>query len=124
MAHRIELRTRADQYFVYGGRSLLVTDLDGWVTGRGIEGFYVEETRLLSRDEVTVGGRPLKLVAASPVGGDGFLAYAVVPRLPSVRGQAVYVTAARRVGEGMREELKIENYHAREAARFDLAIHL
>ena len=124
MAHRIELRARAGQHFVYGGRALLVTNLDGWVTGRGIEGFYVEETRLLSRDELAAGGQPLKLVAASPVGGDGFLAHAEVPHLPNVPGQAVYVAVARRVGEGMREELRVENYHAREAARFDLAVRL
>ncbi len=39
MAHRIEPRARTDQHFACSGRSLLVTDLEGRVTGSGTEGF-------------------------------------------------------------------------------------
>jgi glycogen debranching enzyme-like protein len=42
--------------------------VDGCITGRGIEGFYVDNTRLLSRDEVFLGGQRLRAFAASPVG--------------------------------------------------------
>ena len=81
MAHRIELRARADQHFTYGGRSLLVTALDGRVGDRGLEGFYADETRLLCRFDLSADGVPLAPVAASPVGGPRFLAYAEIPKL-------------------------------------------
>ncbi|MFL5761130.1 MAG: glycogen debranching N-terminal domain-containing protein [Thermomicrobiales bacterium] len=124
MAPRIELRARPGQHFIYSGRSLLVTNLDGWVTGRDIEGFYIDETRLLSRDEVTVAGQPLTPAGASPVGGAAFFAYAQVPGGLTVPKQAVSVEIARAVSEGMREAFRIQNYHARETARFELVIHL
>ena len=124
MAHRIELRARADQHFTYGGRSLLVTALDGRVGDRGLEGFYADETRLLCRFDLSADGVPLAPVAASPVGGPRFLAYAEIPELPCVPQATVYATVAHAVDEGMRTEIQLENYHVRAAARFDLAIHL
>jgi glycogen debranching enzyme len=119
-----ELRTRANQRFAYSGRSLLITNIDGGVTGQEAEGFYVEDTRLLSRDELTADGVRLTPFVAAPAGGDGFLAYAVVPESASVPARSVYVEVARAVGAGLRTELRVENYHSRDAARFELAIHL
>lgn len=119
-----ELRTRANQRFVYSGRSILITNIDGGVAGQEIEGFYVEDTRLLSRDEVTADGVPLTPIVAAPAGSDGFLAYAAVPESATVPTRSVYVEVARAVGDGLRTELRVENYHSRDVARFDLAIHL
>ena len=119
-----ELRARANQRFAYSGHSLLVTNVDGVIGGREAEGFYVEDTRLLSRDELTADGVPLAPVVAGATGGNGLLAYAEAPGSPRVPKQSVYVEIARTVGEGLRTELHIENYHARETARFTLAIHL
>jgi glycogen debranching enzyme-like protein len=103
---------------------VLVVDLAGRVTGQGSEGFYVENTRLLSRHELTVDRRPLEPVAASPVGGSALLAYAQAPEGPTVPRRAVAFEMASFVGEGLREVLRIENYSARETARFALGIHL
>ena len=97
-----ELRTRANQRFAFSGRSLLITNSDGDVAGHHAEGFYVEDTRLLSRDELTADGVPLTPIIAAPAGGDGFLAYAIVPESASVPGRSVYVEVARTVGDGMR----------------------
>ncbi len=119
-----ELRTRATQRFAYSGRSVLVTNIDGGVAGREAEGFYVEDTRLLSRDQLTADGAPLTPVVAGSAGGDGFLAYAEVPGSAHVPAGTVYVEIARAVGEGLRTELRLENYHACEVAHFTLAIHL
>src|SRR5215210_8750654 len=123
LTHRIALRARGTRHYAYSGRSLLVTNPDGAVTGSGDEGFYFENTRLLSRDEWTVDGRPLKPAGVSPVGGAGFLAYAEAPERPGVPAQAVYLEIARFVDEGMRTVLRVRNYAVREAARFELAGH-
>lgn len=124
VAHRIQIRARGNQHFVYSGRSLLVTNLDGVVAGDGTEGFYVQNTRLLSRDELTADGAPLKSVAASPVRGDAFLAYAEVPEGPSVSKSAVYVEVMRFLDEGMRTVVRVENYATENVARFELGVHL
>jgi len=109
VAHRVALRARADHHFVYSGRSLLVTNLDGWLTGHGIEGFYADETRLLSRFDLTADGEPLETTAASPVGGARFLAYAEIPPLAHVPGQTVYAAVAYAVSAGLRTEVRLEN---------------
>src|SRR3954454_20285011 len=122
MGHRVDLRARPTEHFCYSGRSLLVTNLDGRVTGHGIEGFYVDETRMLSRDEIMANGRPLTGVAASPAGADHFLAYAEVPESPTVPAHEVYVEIGQRVGDGLRESIRIANYSIRDLASFELSI--
>lgn len=54
MAHRIELRARAAHRIVYAGAPLFVTNHYGMVTGEGTEGFSIENTRLLCRNEFKV----------------------------------------------------------------------
>ena len=124
MAHRIALRARANQHFIYSGQSVLVTNLDGVVTGRGTEGFYVENTRLLCRDELTVNDLPLMTVSASPVGADRLLLYAEAPEGERVPRQSVYVETTRIVGSGMRTTHRFENYHVRDPAHCELALYL
>jgi hypothetical protein len=92
---RTQLQARPRERCICSGHSLLVTNLDGVVTGAGIEGFYFEETRLLSCYEVTVGGRPLLPIAASPAKEDSFLGYLQVP------GQNIYVELAQVVDSGI-----------------------
>ena len=132
MAHRINLRARPEQHFIYSGRSLLITNLSGEVPEGAGEGFYVENTRLLSRSEVRVNGELLRPVAVSPVGGHGLFAQLQIPEkvvseLPvgeTIPERGLYIEQASAVGEGLRSELLISNYHAHETVRFDLAIHL
>jgi glycogen debranching enzyme len=119
-----ELRTRANQRFAYSGRSVLVTNTDGVISGRETEGFYVEDTRILSRDELTADGAPLTPIVAGTVAGDGFLAYAEVPSAAQVPTGKVYVEIGRAVAEGMRTKLRFANYHPRDVASFHLGIHL
>jgi glycogen debranching enzyme len=118
-----DLLTRANQRFAYSGQSLLITNSDGVITGREAEGFYVENTRLLSHEELTA-GVPLTPVIAGSAGGSGFLTYAALPGAARIPANSVYVEIARTVGEGLRTELRIENYHARDVVRCALAIHL
>ncbi len=109
MASRIALRARANQYFVYSGRSLLVTNLDGDVTRNGTNGFYHENTRLLSRYELTANGYRLKPIVASPIGGAGMLAYQQVPDEVGVPERSISVEIANFLGGGLRTVLRVEN---------------
>jgi hypothetical protein len=75
-----ELRARERHRFMFSGASVLVTDVDGRVSGTETEGYYFENTRLIDRLELCADGRPLEAVVASPVGHDGLLAYFEGPR--------------------------------------------
>jgi len=124
MTHRISLRARGNQMFLYGGQSLLITNLDGNVAGDDTEGLYVENTRLLCRDELTANGQPLRTFASSPVHGHGMLTYAEAPKGPGIPGKSVYYEISRVLEEGMRTTVRVTNYSVSEPARFDLAWHL
>lgn len=120
----ISLRSRANHRFAYSGRSVLVTNLDGVITGNETEGFYLDDTRLLSRHELYANGRALMPIVASSVGGNGFLAYAKAPSEAGVPEEGVYVTISHFVDGGMRTVLHVANYDAHSTARFDLALRL
>lgn len=129
MVSRIALRARANQFFVYSGRSLLVTNLDGYVTRSGTNGFYHENTRLLSRYELTANGYRLVPIIASPVGGAGMLAYQQMPDEVGVPERSITVEIANFLGDGLRTALRIENNwgvkdHQPDPPSVDLAINL
>jgi len=121
MTHRISMRARGNQLFVYSGQSVLITNLDGTVMGDENQGFYVENTRLLSRDYLTANGQPLRTFASSPVHGHGMLTYTEVTKGPGIPGQSVYIEITRLVDEGMRTTVRVTNYSIRDPACFDLA---
>lgn len=124
MSHRIQLRARGNQHYAYAGRSLLVTNLDGWITGAGTEGFYAQNTRFLSREELSVEGAPLRPASVSPVEGDGFLAYYELPRTAKIPARTCYLTVRRRVAEGLRTELAFTNYSRSEQLEVRACLHV
>lgn len=124
----IELRAREEHRFAFSGPAVLVTGVDGMIRGRGTEGLYFEQTRLLRLLDIRTDGQPLETVAVSPVGNRSFLAYL---QLPSEQGgdefplvSNVVAELASHVDDGMRTELRLCNYHPRDTARFELAVEL
>lgn len=90
---RIQLRSRSQHHFAFGGRALLITDLQGMVDG-GTSGFFYENTRLLSCFKLTTDDKALAPVIASPVAGNSLLAYYQVPESAHVPATAVHLEAA------------------------------
>jgi hypothetical protein len=119
---RVSLRARSNQHFVYSGLSLLVVNLDGVITRSGSEGFYFENTRLLALDELRANGKPLSCIVASPVEGNSFLAYMAAAESDGIPAQSIYLEIARFLGEGLRTEIRLQNYSVRETARFELTL--
>jgi glycogen debranching enzyme len=116
----VEMRARADRRVIYSGRSVLVTGVYGSVSTSG-EGFYFDNTRLLSRLEFSVGGVPASAFAFSPVGHNASLAYLEVPQgqrdheeevYKQVSGAHLQVSAF--VDEGLRLRIEAHNYEHRE----------
>jgi glycogen debranching enzyme len=123
VAHRINLRARSSYHFTYSGRGVLITDTSGRIRQEDPLGLYVDNTRFLSCLDVTVDGKPLRSVAASPVGGDAYLSYDELPESAGVRKGSVYLETSRFVGDGLRTLFSFRNYAAT-AAQFEFAIQL
>ena len=129
MTSDIQLSVYPHFAFAYHGRSLLVTDRAGAITG-GLEGLYEHDLRLLSRLRLLVNGQPPRLDALSPVDAYSSLAYYVCP--PAANGDAsgqgggeerdrqVAIRVARFVGQGLHADIAITN-HGQTEARLDLA---
>lgn len=122
MSSRIELRPRANNLFAYSGRTVLVTNVEGNVTGNDTEGLFHKDTRLISKLQFSANSKPLQPVIASRVDGNRFLAYHQVPPGPNTPKEKVYLEAAYRIDEGMSIELRLQNYSVRETAEFELAV--
>ena len=120
MPHRVTLRGRPGQLYLYSGRSVLITNLAGEVTGAGSEGLHVDNTRVISRDRLTAGGRPLQVVAVSTVGSDGALGYYEVPREAGVEPRTVFVEQVRRIADGLSARVRVTNYSVSRPARIPL----
>ncbi|WP_246633517.1 amylo-alpha-1,6-glucosidase [Pseudonocardia nigra] len=107
---QVNLRTRPEALFAYSGRSLLVTDVHGALTGNQSEGFWFENTRLLSRWEVRSDGQPVTGFCASPVDRHTHLAYLRLPPGPDVPEQGAYLQVAHFLDEGLRTRIRLLNY--------------
>ncbi|HEX5040722.1 MAG TPA: glycogen debranching N-terminal domain-containing protein [Candidatus Limnocylindria bacterium] len=112
MPHRLLLRGRTEQIYVYSGRSVLITNLRGQVTGSGSEGFHVDNTRVVSRDELLVDGNAPKAVSVSAVGADAMLGYYEVDGGEEQR--SVFLEQSRFVAEGLVTRLRAANYGRRD----------
>lgn len=123
----VVLRPRAALRYVAQGAAVLTTDLDGFVTADE-HGFYVHETRLLSRWRVLVDGVPPVTVAISNVEQHSSLGYYLIRRadqegLPraEIAQQAIELRVTRFVGGGLHEDLDLTNFTA-EVRRLRLEI--
>jgi glycogen debranching enzyme len=110
VSHRVNLRARGRQHFIYSGRSVLVTDGEGRLSQTDPLGLYVDNTRFLSALEPTINGAALRAISASPVGADGFLTYQQLPEGSGVPKESVYLETTHFVGEGMRTILLFRSF--------------
>jgi glycogen debranching enzyme len=121
---RVSLKARSNQHYVYSGQAILVTNLDGAVTGSGTEGFYFKNTRFLSREEILVDGQCLQPAAVSPVGCDSLLAYYEARQTASVPAATLYAEMRRGVGEGLHTEIKFTNYGRDQTLNFRVSLRI
>ncbi len=118
-----DLRARPEQRFSYLGYALLVTDALGRVGGHGIEGFYVENTRVLSRLTIEVDGVELAPFAASGTQPGEFLSYAAIAPSETVPEDSVYVETCHRLCDDvLTTTIVIANWSLDTKAGFDLRL--
>ncbi len=71
-------RVRPQHLIVHEGYSVLVTDTQGWI-GTGLEGFYMHQTRFLSRLRILVDDALPKAASANEVDHHVLTAYHLAP---------------------------------------------
>jgi glycogen debranching enzyme len=96
------VRVRPDLLHIASGWSLLVTDTRGRIRGDGVEGCYVDNTRVLSRERLTVDGVEPEAFSTGAVGAHALLSYAELRDGEQRVGQGAYLMTERFLGEGMR----------------------
>jgi glycogen debranching enzyme len=106
----VQRRARAGLHFAYWGRSSLVTNLECMVTGRGLEGYYAENTRMLSRLALCANGRVPRAIAVRPAGANRVLAYYELDAAEGVPEGSVYITLDQLVTDLLRIRLRVDNF--------------
>jgi glycogen debranching enzyme len=118
----MRLRPRSDVRYVSRNRSVLALGADGFISGGPDQGFFVDETRLVSDYRLRIDGQPLFPVALSNVDQHSWLGYYIVspPGVGRARANVFEPTQAaqhtlevrvsRFVGDGMHEDLDLTNF--------------
>jgi glycogen debranching enzyme len=118
-----DLRVRPDLLYVARGWSLLVTDVRGRIADPEPHGFYARNTRVLSREHVTVDGREPIAFSTANVGARAQLSYCELAEGETLPSQALYLTIERFVGDGLRSRLGVHSW-AHQRRRVELAVEL
>jgi glycogen debranching enzyme len=118
-----DARVRADQLLVASGWSLLVTDALGRLPGSGATGFYVDNTRVLSRERITVDDAAVQPFGCARIGSAALVTHVELGDGEVLPPRALYLTVERFVGEGLRTRLRFDS-HSDEPVRLVLCVDL
>lgn len=131
----VRLRPRPKTLHIGQGRSVFESDRDGLLPPDSAYGFFVHETRLLSRYEYRINDIAPQPIAVSNVCEHSFLGYYVLfppdrkkaekdlgsGEMEEVSEETVELRVARYVGGGYHEDLELTNFTQRET-RFTFSI--
>jgi len=109
-------RVRPDLLYVASGWNVLVTDVHGRIAGVDPQGFFAENTRVLSRERILVDGREPTAFSTANVGAHAQLSYAEIGDREVLPPRARYLAVERFVGEGLRTRLTVLSYAAEPAS--------
>jgi glycogen debranching enzyme len=103
------------------GRTFVFSDSHGDVPPRSIGGFVHDDTRFLSRWELTLNGRPLTLLKSGTVDHYSAAFFLANPDLPNLPSNRLAVRRLRFVGDGLLEQIQFANSTA-EPVGFELRL--
>src|SRR5437773_10662620 len=87
--HLVRLRPRPETLYVSQNRTVLATRRDGFMNAEPEHGFFVQGTRLLSRYEYRLNGKPWSPSSLSNVEQHTWLGYYVTPPPGAVRESGI-----------------------------------
>ena len=129
----IRLRVREHSVYLSRGYSVLATRRDGSLDAGPEQGFFVHETRLLSRYQWRINGESPLPVALSNVGQDAWLGYYIVaaPGYGNAEAgltapqeaaqQSIEFRVSRVIDGGLHEDLDVTNF-TQESVQLDLTL--
>ena len=131
----VRLRPRPKTLHISQGRSVFECDRDGLIPPDSAYGFFVHQTRLLSRYEYLINDAPPQPIVASNVREHSFLGYYVTfppdreqgekdlgsGEMEEVSEHTVELRVSRYVGGGLHEDLDLTNFTQQET-RFTFSI--
>jgi hypothetical protein len=120
----VRIRPRPDVRVVSQGRTVLITDPDGFFDGGAERGLFVHQTRMLSRYRWLIEGERPQPVALSSVAQHSWLGYyACLPpgrtpgppdqgsrHLEEASGHTLELRLSRHVGGGLHEDVSLTNF--------------
>jgi glycogen debranching enzyme len=132
----VRLRVRSDTLCISRGRSVLVTDLHGFINPSEKQGLFVHQTRMLSRYCCSLNGSEFTPVALSNIQQHGWLGYYIQlpPEIsggsrsgsggvPDMAEHSIELMVHRTLGDGMREDLKLSNFNQNKTKfRFEIEL--
>ncbi len=120
-----KVSVNSGQITINDGAMFLVTDSFGWIDDNLAQGFFANDTRLISYYEVSLNRDRLLLLASSPINHHSALYQFTNPALRTLRGilpqGRLMVSLRRNIANGMQEEIDITNYHS-ETVEFQLML--
>ena len=119
--HLVRLRPRPDTLYVSQNRTVLATRRDGFINAEPELGFFVRGTRLLSRYEYRLDGKPLLPNSLSNLEQHTWLGYYIAPApdatdhdatpdLAATAQQTIEVRLSRFVSDGLHEDVDVTNF--------------
>jgi glycogen debranching enzyme len=103
------------------GRTFMFSNSAGDVPSRSVGGFVHDDTRLLSRWELTLNGRPLSLLKSGTVDYYSAAFFVTNPDLPGLHAHCLAGRRLRFVGTGVLEQISFANSTVR-PLRFELRL--
>ena len=124
MSTLVRIRPRPQTVHIARGRGVLATAADGRIDGHPDHGFFVHETRLLSRWRYCINGVEPSPNASSAVTQNEWVAYFVCPapgvsppppddgsgQVPDDSRNTLELRVRRRIDNDLREEISLTNY--------------
>jgi glycogen debranching enzyme len=120
-----KVSVNSGQITINDGSTFLVTDSYGFINDDRAQGFFVNDTRLISYYEVSINRDRLLLLASSPLSYHSALYQFTNPELRTINGVLpsgrLVVSIRRDIVGGMHEDIDITNYHS-EQVEFQLML--
>jgi hypothetical protein len=110
-----------DAIAILEGRTFMYSDSRGDVPTGSVGGLLHDDTRFISKWELTLNGQPLSVLKSQVVDYYSAAFFLTNPDLPGIRANTLTVRRLRFVGGGLHEQIVVANA-ASEPVRFQLRL--
>jgi glycogen debranching enzyme len=118
-----DVRVRPDLLSIASGWNVLITDVHGRIAGIDPQGFFARNTRVLSRERITVNGVEPQAFSTAKVGAHAQLSYATLVEGETLPRRGAYLMVERFLGEGLRTRFRVQS-HSDIEHRFQIGVEI